>query len=98
MLDAIFFLNVPMQGAYKLDYKMNYSIFESKWTEERLRNKQHKSRPCQFQYQFQADKQDIKILVTATPAAMKKEGTGTFVEPSNPAEDTTDILSPTDLP
>ena len=48
MLDAIFFLSVPTKGAYKLDFKMNYSVFESKWTEERLRNKNHKSRPCQF--------------------------------------------------
>ena len=26
------------------------AIFESSWTEERLRSKEHKSRPCQFQY------------------------------------------------
>lgn len=47
-LDAIFFLSVPMQGLYKLDYKMNYSVFESKWSEDKLRNKNHKSRPCAF--------------------------------------------------
>lgn len=49
-LQAIFFVTLPIKGAYKLDYKMNYSIFESSWTEERLRSKEHKSRPCQFQY------------------------------------------------
>lgn len=52
MLEAIFFIQVPIKGAFKLDYKMNYSIFESEWTEEKLRNKQHKSRPCQFKYLF----------------------------------------------
>ena len=48
MLDAIFFLSVPAstKGAYKLDFKMNYSVFSSKWTEDKLRNKNHKSRPC----------------------------------------------------
>jgi hypothetical protein len=47
-LQAIFFVEVPIKGAYKLDYKMTYSVFESKWTEEKLRNKQHRSRPCSF--------------------------------------------------
>lgn len=56
MLQAIFFVTVPMKGPYKLDYKMNYSVFESSWNEDGLSSKEHKSRPCEFQYLFQADK------------------------------------------
>ena len=36
--------------------------------------------------------------MTASPIAKKKEGTGTFLEPSNPSSDIDDIISPTDLP
>ena len=60
-LQAIFFVTVPIKGAYKLDFKMNYSVNESTWTEDKLRNKDHKSRPCQFQYLLHADKQDVSL-------------------------------------
>ena len=61
-LQLTFFTTCPVQGNYTLDYKMNYSMQESKWQENVYRTKAHKSRPCQFQYNLQAEKQDVSYF------------------------------------
>lgn len=55
-LEVQFHTKVPSKLEYDLDYKIQYSVYQNKWNEKSLKKTNHKSKPSNFEYSYQADK------------------------------------------
>mmetsp|Transcript_19177 Transcript_19177/g.29369 ORF Transcript_19177/g.29369 Transcript_19177/m.29369 type:complete len:133 (+) Transcript_19177:203-601(+) len=64
--------------AYDITYKLTYFVFSKEWKEEGIKEQIHKSQPANFQYSYQAEKQEVVLEVTLTPKAKGKDIQRTF--------------------
>ena len=66
LLEVQFHTKVPTKIEYDIEFKIQYSVYKNKWVEEGVKSPLHKSKPSNFEYSYQADKQEIMVDIQAT--------------------------------
>jgi len=59
--DLVFHSSVPVTH-YNIHYQVSYSNIEHSWTENGLKKQEHVSKPWTFEYNYQAEKQEVSKI------------------------------------
>jgi hypothetical protein len=66
LLEVQFHTKVPTKLEYDIEFKIQYSVYKNKWVEKGLKNPLNRSNTANFEYSYQADKQEIMVDIVAS--------------------------------